>query len=249
MDSLYVDGLCKTYPGFALQDIRLAVAPGQIMGLIGRNGAGKSTLIKAILGMVHPDKGEVKLFGEPLSGQRTALRERLGVVVGDRDVYPAKRLCDISRVIAPFYSNWDNLAFEGYLKRFGIDPSKRMADLSTGMKVKYKIAVALSHQAELFILDEPTSGLDPVARSELLAIFKALVKGGRRSVLFSTHITTDLEACADAIAYLRQGQLVRCDAIGAFIHHFEAITGIQPMTLDTIMTEWEGDANDRDAFV
>ena len=178
------------------------------MGFIGRNGAGKSTTLKSVLGLVHPDGGTVRVFGLDYAANEAAIRRRIGVVLGGIDFYPKKRVGVITDVTRRFYSNWDEKKYRHYLELFAIDESKRVDQLSSGMKVKYMIALALSHGAELLLLDEPTSGLDPVSRDELVELFRHIVADGTRSILFSTHITSDLEKCASHIAFIKDGEML-----------------------------------------
>ena len=208
MTVLEVRELRKTYPAFTLKDVSLDVPQGAIVGFIGRNGAGKSTTLKSILGLVHPDGGTVRAFGLDYAANEAAIRRRIGVVLGGIDFYPKKKVGVITDVTRRFYSNWDEDKYRHYLELFAIDESKRVDQLSSGMKVKYMIALALSHSAELLILDEPTSGLDPVSRDELVELFRRIVADGSRSILFSTHITSDLEKCASHIAFIKDGEML-----------------------------------------
>ena len=208
MNVLEVRELRKTYPAFTLKDVSLDVPQGAIVGFIGRNGAGKSTTLKSILGLVHPDGGTVRAFGLDYAANEAAIRRRIGVVLGGIDFYPKKKVGVITDVTRQFYSNWDEDKYRHYLELFAIDESKRVDQLSSGMKVKYMIALALSHSAELLILDEPTSGLDPVSRDELVELFRRIVADGSRSILFSTHITSDLEKCASHIAFIKDGEML-----------------------------------------
>ena len=208
MNVLEVRELRKTYPAFTLKDVSLDVPQGAIVGFIGRNGAGKSTTLKSILGLVHPDSGTVRAFGLDYAANEAAIRRRIGVVLGGIDFYPKKKVGVITDVTRRFYSNWDEDKYRHYLELFAIDESKRVDQLSSGMKVKYMIALALSHSAELLILDEPTSGLDPVSRDELVELFRHIVADGSRSILFSTHITSDLEKCASHIAFIKDGEML-----------------------------------------
>ncbi len=208
MNVLEVRELRKTYPAFTLKDVSLDVPQGAIVGFIGRNGAGKSTTLKSILGLVHPDGGTVRAFGLDYAANEAAIRRRIGVVLGGIDFYPKKKVGVITDVTRRFYSNWDEDKYRHYLELFAIDESKRVDQLSSGMKVKYMIALALSHSAELLILDEPTSGLDPVSRDELVELFRRIVADGSRSILFSTHITSDLEKCASHIAFIKDGEML-----------------------------------------
>lgn len=208
MNVLEVRELRKTYPAFTLKDVSLDVPQGAIVGFIGRNGAGKSTTLKSVLGLVHPDSGTVRAFGLDYAANEAAIRRRIGVVLGGIDFYPKKKVGVITDVTRRFYSNWDEDKYRHYLELFAIDESKRVDQLSSGMKVKYMIALALSHSAELLILDEPTSGLDPVSRDELVELFLHIVADGSRSILFSTHITSDLEKCASHIAFIKDGEML-----------------------------------------
>jgi ABC-2 type transport system ATP-binding protein len=208
MEILKVENLMKNYPTFKLDDVSFSLEKGKIMGFIGRNGAGKSTTLKAIMGLVHLESGTVSAFGEAFDEKELANRTRISFSLGGVNFFPFKTVDKLTKVTARFYPKWSFKKFYHYLELFGINRNKKIKDLSEGMKVKYSLAVALSHDAELFILDEPTSGLDPVSRDEVLYVFKQLVKNGDRSILFSTHITSDLEKCADTITYIRNGKLV-----------------------------------------
>lgn len=172
MNVLEVQGLTKRYPAFTLNGVSFDVPQGAVMGFIGRNGAGKSTTLKSILGMVHPDAGAVRVFGMDYAENERAVRRELGVVLGGIDFYPKKKIKTITDVTRRFYNNWDEEKYRHYLELFHIDESKRVDQLSSGMKVKYMIALALSHNARLLILDEPTSGLDPVSRDELTELLR-----------------------------------------------------------------------------
>ncbi len=202
---LSIQGLHKHYPGFALENVSFSLAPNHIMGLIGKNGAGKSTTLKAILNMVSPESGRVTMFQKNFYQHEKECKQRIGVVFGGIDFYPLKKLSVIAAVTQKFYTDWDQEQYQKYIKRFALDESKKFKELSNGMKVKYLLALALSHHAELLILDEPTSGLDPVSREELLHIFRQIVKNENCSILFSTHITSDLDKCADDITYIQNG--------------------------------------------
>ena len=217
MNVLEVRELRKTYPAFTLKGVSLDVPQGAIVGFIGRNGAGKSTTLKSILGLVHPDGGTVRAFGLDYAANEAAIRRRIGVVLGGIDFYPKKRVGVITDVTRRFYSNWDEDKYRHYLELFAIDESKRVDQLSSGMKVKYLLALALSHNAKLLILDEPTSGLDPVSRDELVELFRAIVADGQRSILFSTHITSDLEKCASHITFIKDGAIFHSSTVAEFM--------------------------------
>ncbi len=207
MSILKVTGLCKSYPEFDLSDISFSLEKGHIMGLIGRNGAGKSTTLKAILNIVHPDKGEVFFGDTELTANEKEIKSRIGFVGGASHFYGKKKIYAILDVTRRFYDNWDMDLEKKYMELFSLKYNKTPDELSQGMKVKLSLVMALSHHAELLILDEPTSGLDPVSRDELLEIFSYL-RGKGVSILFSTHITSDLDKCADDISYIREGRLI-----------------------------------------
>lgn len=221
MDLLAVWSLSKQYPKFKLDDISFSLPQGRIMGLIGKNGAGKTTTLKALLNLVRPTSGEVFMFEKDFYQNEEGCKQNIGVVLGEVDFYKQKKIADITAVTKRFYKEWDEAAYQRYLNAFSLEPQKRVKELSSGMRVKYMIALALSHNASLLILDEPTSGLDPVSRDDLLTLFRQLVKDGERSILFSTHITSDLEKCADDIAYIKDGKLLKSAEKSAFIESFQ----------------------------
>ena len=245
MNTLEVRNLRKVYPAFTLQDVSFSVPAGSVTGLVGRNGAGKSTTLKSLLGLVHPDGGEVRFCGMDTAENEKAFKEEIGVVLGGIDFYPKKKLKTITAVTKKFYVNWDEEAYRRYMALFALDEQKRVDQLSNGMRVKYLIALALSHGARLLILDEPTSGLDPVSRDELVQLFKALVADGQRSVLFSTHITSDLEKCADAIVYIKEGKVYQA----ASMQEFMSTNADKGATLEDIIVAIERRAWDERAFV
>lgn len=215
MSILKVEGLTKTYPKFSLKDVFFNVERGTIHGFIGRNGAGKTTALKSIMNIVHPDSGNIEYFGMDISEAEGEIKQRIGFAGGAVDYYQKKKIRDIIAVTKRFYENWDDAAYLKYMSLFSLDEDKTPSELSQGMCVKLSLLTALSHHAELLILDEPTSGLDPVSREELLDIFKYLRDQGV-SILFSTHITSDLEKCADDITYIREGRIVYTGSLGGF---------------------------------
>ena len=222
MNVLEIEGLCKRYPAFALENVSFHVGAGRICGFIGRNGAGKSTTLGSLTGLVHPDAGAARFFRLDARENETAVKRRIGYVASGVNYYPNKKLRTITRVTRMFYDGWDDAAYARYMRLFGLDESKTPAQLSAGMKVKYALALALSHRAELLILDEPTSGLDPVSRDELLDVFMQLSREGK-AILFSTHITSDLDKCADDIVYIRQGKILAEDTIEDFVQAWRLV--------------------------
>lgn len=242
MDALNISGLTKKYPTFTLSDITFSVAQGHIMGLIGKNGAGKTTLLKSMLNLVNPTSGSVTMFGQNFYDNEATCKQSLGVVFGEVDYYELKKLKDIANVTKRFYTAWNETDYQKYLKEFSLDENKRVKELSSGMRVKFSLALALSHGAKLLILDEPTSGLDPVARDDLLELFLALVKDGTRSIIFSTHITSDLDKSADDITYIKEGKVLKTADKKTFMASFDYLkepADTAPLTLEEIMIRTE----------
>ena len=203
---LSVSHLTKEYPKFKLDDISFRIESGTIMGLIGRNGAGKTTTIKSILNLIHTSSGEITYFGQDLASHEQEIKQQIGYAGGAVDYYKKKKIRQIVTVTKTFYPQWDDAAYRKYMDLFELDEDKSPSELSEGMKVKFNLVMSLSHGAKLLILDEPTSGLDPVSRDELLDVFNVLAERGV-AILFSTHITSDLDKCADTITYIRKGKL------------------------------------------
>lgn len=225
MLALKVEGLNKSYEKFHLKDVSFELEKGYIMGFIGSNGAGKTTTLKSILNMIHIDSGEISIFGKNFIENEIMLKQDIGCVFGGTDFYMKRKIRNVTNVIKRFYTNWDQNIYNYYLKKFKLDEDKKICELSEGMKVKYSLTIALSHDAKLFILDEPTSGLDPVARDNVLELFQELVEDGERSVLFSTHIITDLEKCADYITYINNGKIIASATKDEFINDYRVVKG------------------------
>lgn len=217
---LKVEGLYKHYPAFDLQDISFTIEAGTITGFIGRNGAGKSTTLKCLEGAIYPDAGRIEYFGKPFYGNEDSSKEQTGFDLSSSDFYRTKKLSLIARVTSKFYPNWDADAYEHYCTQFELDQHKRIMDLSQGMRVKFALALALSHNSKLLILDEPTSGLDPASREEVLDILLELARTQEVGVLFSTHITSDVEKCATNILYIQNGRLIGKGDLRAYKEHF-----------------------------
>ena len=198
---------------FSLRDVAVAVEPGQIVGFVGANGAGKTTTIRAALGLIQLDAGEVHLFGQrcgadaPDESQRH-LRSRVGLVLDTCPFPSTLKVGQIEALVGPAHPTWDRETFAGFINRFGLDPKTKVKDLSRGMGMKLQLACALSHNAKLLVLDEATAGLDPMAREELLDELLAFVADGQRSVLLSSHITSDLDRTADRVICIDNGSIV-----------------------------------------
>lgn len=207
-NNLEVKNLCKKYNGFELKDINLELPKGMIMGLIGENGAGKTTTIKAILNMINRDSGKIAIFGLDNIKDGKQIKEDIGVVLDDSFLSEYLNPIDINKIMKNIYKNWDEKLYFKYIEDFKLPKDKMSKEYSSGMKMKLKIAVALSHNPKLLILDEPTSGLDPVARNEILDIFQGFIQDEEKSILVSSHITSDLEHIADYITFINNGEIV-----------------------------------------
>ncbi|NEW06775.1 ABC transporter ATP-binding protein [Paenibacillus sp. SYP-B3998] len=225
MNTIEVRDLNKSYDQFSMKSVSFDVKQGYITGLIGPNGAGKSTLIKLILGMARPDKGSVRIFGCDMPKDEVSIKQRIGVVSDESYYYEHLSIFEMKRVVAPFYMKWNEHKFTAYLDQFELSPKKKIKDLSKGMKVKLSLALALSHEAELLIMDEPTSGLDPIFRRELLDLLADLMQDERNSIIFSTHITTDLDRIADYITFINRGQLVFSEAKDDLLERYAIVKG------------------------
>ena len=207
-NNIEVRQMTKTYPAFRLDRVDLCVPKGSIVGLIGENGAGKTTLIKGMLGLIHPEEGEVLIFGKDTQTSMKEIKKDIGVVLDGSFFMELLKVQAIDTVMKGIYDKWDTALFYDYLERFGIDPSKKIKELSKGMQKKLEILTALSHHPKLLILDEPTSGLDPVVRNEILDIFQDFILDEECSILLSTHITSDLEHIADYLAFIDNGHMI-----------------------------------------
>ncbi|MDQ0058793.1 ABC transporter ATP-binding protein [Paenibacillus harenae] len=225
MLALDIKNLNKKYEHFQLKDVSFQLEKGYIMGFIGANGAGKTTTIKSILNLVRMDSGEICILGKNMAEHEVELKQEIGSAFGDINFYTRSKIKTLTNVIKTFYRNWDDETYHKYLKKFNLIEDKKIAELSTGMRVKYSLALALSHGAKVLILDEPTSGLDPAARDNLLDIFQELVEEGEISILFSTHITSDLEKCADYITYIHHGQIINSAEKEEFIDTYRLLNG------------------------
>ncbi|MCQ2086880.1 MAG: ABC transporter ATP-binding protein [Bacilli bacterium] len=204
---LKIQDLCKNYPKFSLKNVSFTINAGEIMGFIGRNGAGKTTTLKSIMNLLHYDSGCIMAFGKDMSADELENKQRIGFALSELNYYPNRTIKQMVNVIKRFYKDFDMDKFNKLAELFNLDMTKKLEALSSGMKVKFSLATALSHNAELLILDEPTSGLDPISRDEILDIFRQIVREGNRAILFSTHITSDLDKCATNITYIHDGEI------------------------------------------
>lgn len=213
---LDVQLITRAFGGFKLDQVTFNLPRGYIMGLIGPNGAGKTTTVKLIMNLIKRDSGQIRVFGRDNIKHEKEIKQKIGFVYDENHYYEQLTVDETRRIIAPFYREWDEKLFQKYRQNFDLPPNRKIKDLSRGMKIKLSLALALSHHAELIIMDEPTSGLDPVFRSELLEILQAEMQAEGKGILFSTHITSDLEKIADYICFINQGKVVfvqTCDEV------------------------------------
>jgi len=222
---LELKGVSKSFPGFKLNNISLSLPKGYIMGLVGPNGAGKTTTIQLILNMLEKDAGEILVFGKDNVKNENAIKQEIGVVFDSIFYVDSWTVKDTEKAVSIFYEEWSHDVFNEMVKRFDLPQGKKVGELSRGMQMKLMLACAFSHSAKLLILDEPTSGLDPVIRDEFLEILQEYIKDGERSVLFSTHITTDLERVADYITLMNQGEMIYSGSMGDLLGSYRLIKG------------------------
>lgn len=207
---LEVQKLSMSYEqsGFRLNDITFSIPSGTIMGFVGENGAGKTTTIGCMLNTLIKDSGTIKIFGKEMTDESTEIRDDIGVVY-DTNVFPIQLTpAKISSGMRYIFTNWDNVLFQEYLRKFKLPEHKKIKTFSRGMTMKLAVAVALSHHPKLLILDEATSGLDPIVRDDILEVFLDFVQDENNSILLSSHITSDLEKVADYITFIHDGSII-----------------------------------------
>ena len=222
---LEINNITKDYKKFKIDNISFNLPKGYIMGFIGANGAGKTTTIKLILNMIKRDSGEIKVFGLDNIREEERIKEQIGVVFDECYYLEDWTLNDVEKAVSMFYKNWNSSIYEKYLKEFNLARDKKVKDLSRGMRMKLMIAVAFSHEAKLLILDEPSSGLDPVARDEFLDILRDYIEDEEKSVIFSSHITSDIEKIADYITYINNGKIIFTGEKDEFLEKYCIIKG------------------------
>lgn len=205
---LDISNVSKHYNGFSLNNINLSLNRGYIMGFIGPNGAGKSTTIKLMMNLIQKDSGKIKIFGLDNEVDEIKIKERIGFVYDENHFYEELTIMEMKNIIRSFYKRWDERLFLRYVNDFKLPLKKQIKHLSKGMKMKFSLAIALSHHAELLIMDEPTSGLDPLIRTELLNILRLIMEDENKAVFFSSHITSDLEKIADFITIINNGEII-----------------------------------------
>lgn len=222
---LEVSDLGKKYRDFSLKNISFNLKRGYIMGFIGPNGAGKSTTIRLIMNLIKRNSGNIKVFGLDNIKNEKEVKQKIGFVYDENYFYEDLNLIEMKDMIAPFYRDWDEKTFRKYFSDFDLPKRRKIKELSKGMKMKYSLALALSHGAELIIMDEPTSGLDPVFRSEMLEILCSVLQDENKSIFFSTHITSDLEKVADYITFINKGEIVFSEQKDDILQNYSIVKG------------------------
>lgn len=207
-NAIEINNLVKKYDGFTLGEISFAVPTGSIMGFVGQNGSGKSTTIKSILNIIKNDSGEIKIFGLDHIKYEKEIKEKIAVVFDTLPFHESLNGKQINNIMKNMYKEWSEETFYGYLERFHLPVKKKLGEFSKGMKMKFQIATALSHNASLLIMDEATAGLDPVVRSEMLDVFMEFMQDETHSILMSSHITSDLERVADKLTFIHNGKII-----------------------------------------
>lgn len=222
---LEIIDLNKSYDKFKLSDVNIMLPRGYIMGFVGANGAGKTTTIKLIMNMIRRDSGKINVFGEDNIKYELQIKDKIGYVGEQPVFYDSLTVGWTANFAKKFYSNWDDTIFTGLLKRFKVDKTRKINQLSKGMKMKTALAIALSHHPEFLILDEPTSGLDPIVRDELLEILMEFIQDEQRSVFFSSHITSDIEKIADYVTMIDNGRIVLSEEKDEILDRWKLVKG------------------------
>lgn len=227
--TLEINKLSKELSDFKLNNISIKLESGYIMGLIGPNGAGKTTIIKLIMNLLKKDSGQIKVFGKDHIKYEKEIKDRIGFVYDGSYFYENLSIEKMKDIIAPFYSKWDEELFQKYTRKFDLNPNHKIKQLSKGMKMKFSLSLALSHDADFIIMDEPTSGLDPIVRRELLDILYEIIQDERKTIFFSTHIITDLEKIADYICFIDKGEIIFTKTIDDIYDDYKLIKGDQDL--------------------
>ena len=224
-DILQVENLNKSYKNFSLTDVTFSLPEGCITGFIGINGAGKTTTLRTILGLTQKTSGNIQIFGLDMEKNAKQIKNRIGVVLDDGCFYDELSLAEMKSIIASVYTTWSEQDFKHYMDMFALEPKQKISTLSKGMKMKYALALALSHNAELLIMDEPTSGLDPLIRSQLLKVLTDYMENGGKGVFFSTHITSDLDKIADMLIMINNGHIVFQEEKDFLLDNYRIVKG------------------------
>ena len=222
---LELKDVCKTYKDFQLDNVSFELPKGTIMGFVGANGAGKTTTLKAILNVIHLSGGVVTVFGCDHVKEEQRVKDDLGVVFDESNFSEALSAREVGRILQHIYKKFNKDVFYKYLKKFDLPDNKKIKTFSRGMKMKLSLSAAMSHDAKLLILDEPTSGLDPIARHEVLDMFLEYIEDGEHSILFSSHITVDLEKICDYITFIHKGKILISEEKDLLLDHYGMLKG------------------------
>jgi ABC-2 type transport system ATP-binding protein len=221
--AIQLEGVEKTYPYFQLRDVDLVLEPGQIMGLIGPNGAGKSTTIRILMGLIRQDRGEVRVLGHSIPAQQAAAKRDIGFVSEEMRLYGQATLQWHMDFVASVYPDWDAHYAKTLLKHFDLRPEQPTKRLSHGQHMKAMLLLALARRPRLLVLDEPMTGLDPVARHEVLTELMAALQDERRSILFSSHHTQDVEQISDWITFIDRGRIIESSDKESFLERWRRL--------------------------
>lgn len=233
-DILRVKNLNKSYKNFSLTDVSFSLSESCITGFIGINGAGKTTTLRTILDLAKKDSGNIQFFGLDMDKNEQQIKNRIGVVLDDGCFYEELSMAEMKSILASVYTDWSEQDFKHYMDMFSLDPKRKINTLSKGMKMKYALTLALSHNAELLIMDEPTSGLDPLSRSQLLNVLNDYMENGGKGVLFSTHITSDLDKIADMLIMIHNGRIVFQEEKDFLLDDYRIIKGDKKLLTENI---------------
>lgn len=222
---LEVKKLCKYYKDFELKDINFSLPKGYIMGYVGPNGAGKTTTLNMITHICKQGSGDIWINGMSYQDDPVGYKEKIGYI-GDESFFPElMKICDIKKTLSGFYQTFDDEKFDQFIQRWELPQKKKITDFSRGMKVKLMFASALSRKTDLLILDEATNGLDPVMRNDILKLLQEYISDGEKSVLFSTHILSDLEQIADYVYFIDRGREVLSGTKDGILEQYLLVKG------------------------
>ncbi|WP_096438286.1 ABC transporter ATP-binding protein [Alteribacter populi] len=224
-NTIKLENVSKQYKQFSLNNISFPVKKGFVTGFIGPNGAGKTSTIKMIMNLIHMDSGRIELFGLDHKENERAVKERIGFVYAENHFYDHLTIDKMKKIVAAFYMDWDDALFYEIARQFDLPLKRKIKQLSSGMKMKFSLAIALAHHADLIIMDEPTSGLDPIFRSEILNVFSEIMQDEEKTIFFSTHITSDLEQIADYITFIDEGNILFHETKDDILERFAIVKG------------------------
>lgn len=220
-----VEGLNKKYPNFELKDVSFAIPTGCVAGFIGLNGQGKTTTIKSILGLSPSSSGRVEILGRDMAESGKEIKDDIAVVFDEGYLYETLKMKEMKEIIARAYTKWNEEKYKALMKDFGLDENQVISTLSKGMRMKFALALALSHRAKFLIMDEPTSGLDPLVRKQLLDILADYMREEGLGLLYSSHITSDLDKFADIIIFIDKGRIVFVEEKDALLDGHRRVKG------------------------